>query len=87
MVEKKFKYQGRWRMPTKAEVELIDKLQKDPSSAVKYIMQGNEYFSAYPGWTYSFTTGQWDKDKDNQGGKRTGNIRCVFDVYKLNNHP
>lgn len=99
VVKKTFKYKGRWRMPTMAELELIYRLQEDTESAVKHILQGKNYFSAYPGWTYSFSTGVWDEDKPvpptpekpegtpSQGGKRTGSVRCVFDTYKLTNHP
>ncbi|MDO4770316.1 fimbrial protein [Porphyromonas sp.] len=34
-----------WRLPTKAEILLIEKLQKDPQSAVKSIMTGLYYWS------------------------------------------
>lgn len=35
-----------WRLPTEAEIELIDRLQNDPNSAVKSIMTGRYYWSA-----------------------------------------
>ncbi|WP_297174672.1 fimbrial protein [uncultured Porphyromonas sp.] len=35
-----------WRLPTEAEIELIDQLQNDPNSAVKSIMTGNYYWDA-----------------------------------------
>ena len=63
-----------WRLPTEAEIRLIDKLQNDPNSAVKSIMTGRYYWSA----------------KDNaaiqlQGGGGDGSFdyaytRCVRDV-------
>lgn len=35
-----------WRLPTEAEIKLIDQLQNDRNSAVKSIMTGNYYWSA-----------------------------------------
>lgn len=36
-----------WRLPTEAEIKLIDQLQNDPNSAVKTIMTGYYYWDAY----------------------------------------
>ncbi|WP_418801376.1 hypothetical protein [Porphyromonas sp.] len=35
-----------WRLPTEAEIRVIDQLQNDPNSAVKSIMTGRYYWSA-----------------------------------------
>ena len=36
-----------WRLPTEAEIELIDQLQNDTKSAVKRIMTGRYYWDSY----------------------------------------
>lgn len=88
-VYKTFKYKGRWRMPTEAEIELIARLQSDNQCAIKYLLTGNAYFSALPGKTFAFDDkivpqgGYWTSRADNYGG----NVRCVFDTYKIKNHP
>lgn len=85
MVKKTFKNKGRWRMPTKAEVELIDRVQDDSLSAVKYLLQGSEYLSAQTGIVYNFADNVWVNRGMGEG--QEGSVRCVFDTYKLKNHP
>lgn len=85
MVKKTFKYNGRWRMPTKAEVELIDRLQDNKESAVKFLLQGSEYLSAQTGLVYNFADNVWVNR--GMGEAQEGSVRCVFDTYKLENHP
>lgn len=49
-----FKYEGRWRIPTLAELALIVKIQSDPNSAVKSLLWGYQYWSAQTDWAYRF---------------------------------
>lgn len=77
-VKKKFKYQGRWRIPTAAELEYIDKIQDDGNSAIKSLLFGNSYWTAQTGKAYSFTGNQLF-DSNASG------VRCVFDTYKHKN--
>ncbi|MGL5729868.1 MAG: fimbrial protein, partial [Bacteroidales bacterium] len=37
---------GKWRIPTKAEIQIVDMIQDDPNSAVKTLLIGTEYWSA-----------------------------------------
>lgn len=76
-VHKKFKYEGRWRIPTLAEMKYIENIQRDPKSAVKSILWGRNYWTAQLDWAYSFTNHQ-------AVYKGEANVRCVFDTYKVN---
>ena len=78
-VNKKFKYQGKWRIPTLAELEYIDNIQDDTQSVVKSLLWGNFYWSAQEDMAYNFT-------EDKISGQNEANVRCVFDTWKLKNH-
>lgn len=72
------KHGGRWRLPTKAEIEYIQRLQQDRNSAVKNLLQGQKYWSAYRYAFYNFYDGYWPS----ANGNSQAHIRCVYDVYK-----
>lgn len=71
-------YRSGWRMPTKAEIELINTIQDDPNSAVKGLLTGEAYWSAYKYDYYNFTGNSWVST--NATG--TAYIRAVYDLYK-----
>lgn len=71
-------YRSGWRMPTKAEIELINSIQDDPNSAVKGLLTGDAYWSAYKYDYYNFTGNSWIST--NATG--TAYIRAVYDLYK-----
>lgn len=74
-------YRSGWRMPTKAELLIINTIQRDPNSAVKKLLSGSTYWSAFKYQYYDFTNNAWVT-----GTATTNNfIRCVYDVYKNNN--
>lgn len=85
VVEKKFKYQGKWRMPTAAEVQLIDAIQDEPASAVKSLLWGEYYWTAEMNVAYNFNKNEFDYSRNDT--RRGASVRCVFDTYKLENHP
>lgn len=60
IVKKVFKYKGRWRIPTVAELRYIDKIQDDRHSAVKSLLFGQYYWTAQTGMAYNFTSDQLD---------------------------
>ena len=63
-----------WRLPTKAELEIIIKIQgtkTDNTSAIDYLLNGRYYMSA-SGPVYN---SKYDNDTDNAA------IRCVRDAY------
>ena len=67
-----------WRLPTEAEIELIDKLQNDSKSAVKRIMTGPFYWDAYLGNKAMRMT---NPDNWNTGAnEEKAHVRCVRDV-------
>lgn len=76
-VHKTFKYKGRWRIPTLAELEYIEKIQRDQKSVVKSILWGRNYWTAKDGSSYSFQN-HWEEPI------HEANVRCVFDTYKVN---
>lgn len=62
-----------WRLPTEAEIRLIDQLQNDPNSAVKSIMTGRYYWSAKDNAAIKLKGG-------NEGSTSYAFTRCVRDV-------
>lgn len=67
-----------WRLPTEAEIELIDKLQNDSKSAVKRIMTGPFYWDAYLG---NKAMRMKNPDNWNTGADEDkAHVRCVRDV-------
>lgn len=71
-------YRSGWRMPTKAEILLINNIQDDANSAVKALLTGDAYWSAYKYDYYNFTNNVWV----NETSTGTAFIRCVYDLYK-----
>lgn len=67
-----------WRLPTEAEIKLIDQLQNDPNSAVKSIMTGSYYWDA----RNEDGARKMDSPEDPEdGGSATrAYTRCVRDV-------
>ena len=73
-------YRTGWRMPTQAELLIINTIQVDANSAVKKLLSGTAYWSALKFQYYDFTNQKWVS-----GTATTNNyIRCVYDVYKMN---
>ena len=62
-----------WRLPTEAEIELIDQLQNDPNSAVNSIMTGRYYWSAKDNAAIRLQGGS-------KGSTTRAFTRCVRDV-------
>lgn len=71
-------YRSGWRMPTKAEIELINNIQDDPNSAVKALLTGDAYWSAFKYDYYDFVNNAWTSG----GANGTAYIRAVYDLYK-----
>lgn len=71
-------YRSGWRMPTKAEIELVNTIQDDPNSAVKALLTGDAYWSAFKYDYYNFVNNSWTSG----GSAGTAYIRAVYDVYK-----
>ena len=62
-----------WRLPTEAEIRLIDQLQNDPNSAVKSIMTGRYYWSAKSDAAIELQGGS-------EGSPTKAYTRCIRDV-------
>lgn len=62
-----------WRLPTEAEIRLIDRLQNDPKSAVKAIMTGKFYWGAQSNAAVELQGGDG-------GESNNAHVRCVRDV-------
>lgn len=54
IIHKEFKYQGRWRLPTSAEMKLIDEMQRDPNTEIEGLLFGSYYWVAEEGMVYDF---------------------------------
>ena len=53
-IYKDFKYQGRWRIPTSAEMKLIDEMQIDKKTEIEGLLFGSYYWVAEKGMVYDF---------------------------------
>ena len=53
-IHKDFKYQGRWRIPTSAEMKLIDEMQTDNNTEIEGLLFGSYYWVAEKGKVYDF---------------------------------
>lgn len=53
-IHKEFKYQGRWRIPTSAEMKLIDEMQRDNNTEIEGLLFGTYYWVAEEGMVYDF---------------------------------
>lgn len=62
-----------WRLPTEAEIRVIDQLQNDPNSAVRSIMTGRYYWSAKDNAAIKLQGGS-------KGSTSQAFTRCVRDV-------
>ena len=71
-------YRSGWRLPTKAEMEIINKIQDDPNSAVKALLAGSAYWSAFKYDYYNFNDDRWINSS--QTGRAY--VRAVYDIYK-----
>lgn len=70
---------GKWRIPTKAEIMLIDLIQDDSNSAVKRLLIGPKYWSALMYDYYDFTNNVFTSTNSNG----TAFIRCVTDTWDI----
>ena len=67
-----------WRLPTEAEIELIDQLQHNPNSAVKSIMTGSYYWDARK--QNGARKMDSPEDPEDNGSATQAYTRCVRDV-------
>lgn len=68
-----------WRLPTEAEIQLVDELQHRRNGVVKSIMTGNYYWDAYES-NGATEMKRPDKKTGNYGSKDKAYVRCVRDV-------
>lgn len=54
-IHKTFKHPGRWRLPTSAEIALIDRIQIDEKTEIQGLLFGLYYWVAEKGKVYDFT--------------------------------
>ncbi|WP_025882985.1 fimbrial tip adhesin FimD [Porphyromonas uenonis] len=91
-IHKEFKYQGRWRIPTSAEMKLIDEMQTDPKTEIEGLLFGSYYWVAEEGMVYDFIKHEvitFDEmvkrrgytDSYNNAGIPTVYVRPIFDTY------
>ena len=53
-IRKTFKHQGRWRIPTSAEMKIIDRMQGDANTEIRGLLFGSYYWVAEEGMVYGF---------------------------------
>ncbi len=91
-IHKDFKYQGRWRIPTSAEMKLIDEMQIDKKTEIEGLLFGSYYWVAEEGMVYDFIKhevitlqemiNRRGRDNSyNNAGLPTVYVRPIFDTY------
>lgn len=88
-IHKEFKYQGRWRIPTSAEMKLIDEMQIDNKTEIEGLLFGSYYWVAEEGMVYDFKNRKiipateaptyWDKSLKKWIPEVY--VRPIFDTY------
>ena len=90
-IYKDFKYQGRWRIPTSAEMKLIDEMQIDKKTEIEGLLFGSYYWVAEEGMVYDFLQHKviTFQEMVNERGKKNSYedgfpavyVRPIFDTY------
>ena len=90
-IYKDFKYQGRWRIPTSAEMKLIDEMQIDKKTEIEGLLFGSYYWVAEEGMVYDFLQHKviTFQEMVNKRGKKNSYedgfpavyVRPIFDTY------
>lgn len=65
-----------WRLPTAAEIKLIDDLQHDPNGAVNVVMIGNYYWSSYE----QMGAYKMKAPTNTSGSASNAATRCIRDI-------
>lgn len=92
-IRKTFKHQGRWRIPTSAEMKIIDRMQGDANTEIRGLLFGSYYWVAEEGMVYDFKKhdvvtfaealqGLADQRKEQyNSGAPNIYVRPIFDTY------
>lgn len=90
-IYKDFKYQGRWRIPTSAEMKLIDDMQNDDNTEIEGLLFGSYYWVAEKGKVYDFLehkvitfqemVNKRGRTKSYEDGFPAVYVRPIFDTY------
>ena len=90
-IYKDFKYQGRWRIPTSAEMKLIDDMQNDDNTEIEGLLFGSYYWVAEKGMVYDFIehkvitfqemVNKRGRTKSYEDGFPAVYVRPIFDTY------
>ena len=90
-IYKDFKYQGRWRIPTSAEMKLIDEMQIDKKTEIEGLLFGSYYWVAEKGMVYDFIehkvitfqemVNKREKKNSYEDGFPAVYVRPIFDTY------
>ena len=73
-----------WRLPTLAELKIINKFQGKSDSAIDVVLTGETYWYAYEvvsGWSTTHYT--YNPQNNRTSSNRSGNIRCVRTAPEL----
>lgn len=82
-VEKTFKNNGAWRLPSTEELRLLVELSKEETSPIKEILKGVYYWTAEDNTVIDLSTGK--PAPAPQGDNGFVYTRLIFDTWKLKN--
>ena len=70
---------GRWRIPTKGEIEFI--VQRSTGGDIPTLFDGGYWASNGQSYSSSNTNNPWSGTAGNISGNTTNYVRCVYDVW------
>ncbi|HAC20788.1 MAG TPA: hypothetical protein DCF91_01660 [Porphyromonadaceae bacterium] len=76
--------QGSWRIPTKAEIQIVDMIQDDVNSAVKSLLIGDEYWSARKDNQGKSTSYNFKGNTFTESSTKNYPVRCITDTWNRN---
>lgn len=88
-IKKKFKYKGRWRIPTTAELQYINAIQQDQKSSVKSLLKGEYYWTAELNKVVRFNNNNvydYNNPPESKDPDFKYPIRCIFDTWKIKDY-
>lgn len=81
IIHKEFQYKGRWRIPTSAEMKLIDEMQTDDKTEIEGLLFGSYYWVAEKGMVYDFEKHTTIPVSEVQNSNSQAYVRPIFDTY------
>lgn len=81
-VHKTFEYDGSWRIPTAAELRAVAKIQHDPNSKTKHLLEGTYYWCAQTDHVVDVQNATSKFPIHSTSSTYVTNVRLIFDTWE-----